>query len=84
MTTSNSYKPYKPWEKSSDNSFESQEAVEIEAVDEDTGSEEAEFTLDKCLHAYFHCSVDIHILCGWYQNEIALKEDLHSACSHPH
>ena len=79
MTTSNSYKPYKPWEKFSDNSSESQEAV-----DEDNGSEEAEFTLDKCLHAYFHCSVDIHILCGWYQNEIALKEDLHSACSHPH
>ena len=43
MTTSNSYKPYKPWEKSSDNSFESQEAVEIEAGNEDTGNKEVEF-----------------------------------------
>ena len=73
MTTSNSYKSYKPWEKSSDNSSESQEAVEIEGGDEDTGNKEVEFTLDKCLHAHFHCSVDIHILCGWYQNKISLK-----------
>ena len=79
MTTSNSYKPYKPWEKFSYNSSESQEAVETEAVDEDIGSEEAEFTLDKCLNAHFHCSVDIHILFRWHQNEIALKEDLYSA-----
>ena len=27
------------------------------------------------LHAHFHCSVDIHILYGWHQKEIALKED---------
>ena len=37
-----------------------------------------DFTLDKCLNAHFYCSVDIHILCGWHQNEIALKEDLYS------
>ena len=27
------------------------------------------------LHSHFHCSVDIHILYGWHQKEIALKED---------
>ena len=64
MTTSNSYKPYKPWEKFSYNNSESQEAVEIEAVNKSIGSEEAEFTLDKCLNAHFYYSVDIHILCG--------------------
>ena len=61
------------------NSSESQEAVEIEAVNEVIESEKAEFTLDKCLNSHFYCIVYIHILCGWHQNEIALKEDLYSA-----
>ena len=48
-------KPYKPWEKSSDNSSGSHEVVKIE-IDEDTDSE-VEFTLDRWDH-WFMSSED--------------------------